>query len=445
MSPLLAPILAQVVTLQLGDRTEARYTDAVGDSPTPAVASGSTAPNIALRVNNRRSSVQLNYVPSLTLSPLNRSPRELYVFHTAGANFGYRWRRTTAQIGNSVSIGSLSLRLASVQGPQTTTGQSGTNQPASGDNSSMGGGSSPTMGNGSPTTGSGSPTTGGGTPTTGGTPVTPGGVVTRLADTDQKVAFYTSTTTIGVSHDLTKRVRFGVSAGTTISGGLNDVSRQYYKPLRGYFIGGNTGYAFVLSRRDAFLTSVSLTKTWSSNDNQVANGSITESWGHIFNKETSGGLGAGLNVTRFTQADGLAGFSIFPTFQLGIVYRTQLGRGRLSLAVSAYGSPALDPLRALVDPRVGVGGSVGYSRNKLFWVTSGSAALSLAPKDRNAGAVNATAGETRLGYQIGQWVAVDGGARLAYQSYEGQTVISTTWAAFAGVTLGYRVTLLGNH
>src|SRR3954468_7754657 len=118
MSPLLAPILAQLVTLQLGDRTEARYTGYVGDSTVAPQASASTAPVVGLTVNDRRAVLQLLYVPSLTLSPLNSSPRELYVFHTAAASAGYRWRRTTAQLGSSFSIGSLALRLASVQGPQ---------------------------------------------------------------------------------------------------------------------------------------------------------------------------------------------------------------------------------------------------------------------------------------------------------------------------------------
>ena len=116
MSPLLAPVLAQLVTLQLGDRTEARYTGYVGDSTVAPQASGSTSPMVGLTVNNRRAVLQLAYVPSLTLSPLNDTPRQLYVFHTAAASAGYRWRRTTAQLGSTFSMGTLALRLAAVQG-----------------------------------------------------------------------------------------------------------------------------------------------------------------------------------------------------------------------------------------------------------------------------------------------------------------------------------------
>jgi hypothetical protein len=441
MSPLLAPILAQLVTLQLGDRTEARYTGYVGDSSVGPQASGSTAPMVGVTVNNRRAVLQLVYVPSLTLSPLNSSPRELYVFHTASASVGYRWRRTTAQLGSSFGMGSLSLRLASVQGPQLPS-------------DAMNGATPDMPTTGMPTTGTpttGTPTTG--TPTTGmpttGTPTTPngtpGGITPRREDVERKATFYTSTTTLGVSHAVTKQVRFGVSVGMSNAGGLNDVGRTFYPSLRGYFVGGNTGYTYVLTKRDAFVSSLALTKTWSSSGSEVANANVTESWGHVFSKQTSGGLGAGLSFTRFSQADGLAGISVFPTFQLGISHRTQVARGRLTFSGSAYGSPAIDPLRALVDPRVGLGASIAYTRDKVFLVTSGSAALSLAPDEQKPGAISATQGEVRAGYQITKLTAVDTGARLAYQAYAGQTVIPITWAAFVGVTFGYRVALVGGH
>jgi hypothetical protein len=429
MSPLIAPVLAQLVTLQLGDRTEARYTGYLGDSPPPAQMSGSTAPSIGVGVSHRRTSLRLAYVPAITLAPLNQSPRQLYVFHSAVATASHRLRRTTFQLGSSFSIGSLALRLAAVQGPQlpvdTMNGAPPTGAPPTG--------APPT---GTPPTGM--PTTG--MPTTG----TPGGVVTQQPGVDQKVRFYTSTTTLGVAHELSKEARLGATAGMTAAGGRDDESRKFYQPLRGYFVGVNGAYIYPLSKRDSLLSNLSFTKTWSSGGNEAASLAANETWGHRFSLNTTSALGAGLNITRFTQADGLAGFSIFPTFQAGGTHRVRVGRGQLSFSASVYSSPALDPLRALVDPRLGATASIGYTRQKLFVLASGSTAVSLLPAGQS-GAVNAYQGEARAGYQLAKLVSIDTGARLAYQSYQGQTVISSIWAAFVGLTVGHSVTLMGGR
>ena len=433
MSPLLAPLFAQLVTLQVGDRTEARYSGYLHDSNPQA--SATTAPVVGLGVSHRRANFQVAYAPAFTVAPLDHTPRRLFVFHNGSLGAGYQLRRTTFQLSGSFGVGSLQLRLASVQGPQLPTdltngGMTGTPT----------GGTPPT---GTPPTGT--PPTG--TPPTGMpmTGATPGGVITREPPREQVVRFYTANAAAGMTHRLSKEAQLGATAGTTAGGGLNDDSRVYYQSLRAWFIGANGGYTYTLSRRDAFIGNVALMKTWSSSDNEAATASATETWGHRLGPRTTSALGAGINVTRFSQANGLAGLSVFPTFLAGAAHQVPIGRGQFSFAASAYSNPVLDPLRALVDPRIGLAGSIGYTRKKLALLTSGSAGLSVAPDGNKRGAINATQAEARASYQLGDLVTIDTGGRLAYQSYEGQAAINTTWAAFVGLTFGYRVILAGGR
>lgn len=435
MSLLLAPLFAQLVSLQVGDRTEARYVSV----PASEIA-GSTTPFVGLSVTHRRTTLFFSYAPSLFLTPLDRTPRQLYVFHGASANASYGTGRTQLTLVNTLGFGTLNFRLLGVQGQRAPDAMNGA--PANPSDTP------PTTG--TPTAGTpmtGTPMAGTGTPMTG-TPTATNGI-TRPDITDQKVRYFTVSNTLGLTHQITKQVGFGARAGTTFARGLDDESLKFYTPLRGWFVGANTGYVYKLTPRETFTSLLSVTKIWSSNDNEAATLFGGETWGHQFGKHSAGTLGAGLNITRFSQASGLRGFSVFPTFNAGVGYQARLGRGALNFGASAYSAPALDPLRALVDPRVGVGGFVGYTRKKLSVTTTASASLSVAPEGNNAGAVNASQAELRAGYQLGALSQIDTGARVSYQTYQTtpdqrDTVLPLNWSAFVGLSFGYQLPITGS-
>ncbi|HYP90956.1 MAG TPA: hypothetical protein VEQ59_22475 [Polyangiaceae bacterium] len=434
MSPLLAPLFAQLVSLQLGDRTEGRYADFNGDRRYEA----SSAPVIGLGVSSRETTFQLLYSPSLLMTPVDRPPRELYVFHQVAATAGYALKRTQVSFGSSFAIGSLNLKLIGVQGVLL---------PANGNTVGTGVPTASIPPTGTPTT-TDAPTTGTGTttPTPGVLPTnTPGGPVTKEPGIDQKVRFYVVTNTLAVTHLLSKNVRFTVTGSSSIASGMDEASRAFYPTLRGWSLGANTGYVYATSKRDSFNSNASFLKTWSSNDNEAATLNLTESWLHQFGPRTTGSIGAGFNVTRFSQPDNLAGFSVFPTFSASASHRVPLGRGGLSFSLAAYSSPALDPLRALVDPRVGLSGNIAYTRRKLTLSTSGGVSFSYAPEGSHASAVNSVQGEARASYAVASVASLDTGARIARQTYGDATVIPTSWAAFVGITLGYRKILAGGR
>jgi hypothetical protein len=283
----------------------------------------------------------------------------------------------------------------------------------------------------------------------GGTPTTPGATsgvpVTKKPDTNQKVRFYTSTTTFTLGHQLAKDARLVGFAGVSQANSLDKGSQDFFPKLRSEFIGGNATYGYRVAKTDTLGGNLSLIKNWSSNGNEAATANAVAIWVHQFAPRTSGAVNAGINVTRFSQDDGLAGFSVFPTALLSVTHAARLAGGQLTFLASAFSSPALDPLRAIVDPRIGLLSSVGFTGKKVFVGASASTTVSVAPRDNDAGAVDSRQLEGRAGYRLGDSAAIDTGVRMTKQTYGGQTVIPTAWAGFVGVTLGHNFVLMGAH
>jgi hypothetical protein len=253
------------------------------------------------------------------------------------------------------------------------------------------------------------------------------------------------TTTASASHQIAKTLPVQAAVGTSSSGGLGEEGRADYPALRGWFVSGSTGYTYVFSKRDSFASALGLTKSWSSSNNEAAILNAAETWAHQFGKRTAGALNVGLNITRFSQANGLRGFSIFPAFQLSLAHQTRLGVGTLSFSANAYSSPVLDPLRALVDPRIGAGGAIGYTRKRLSLSVGGATTISVAPQAANAGAGNVSQADARAGYQLGELVVLSTGVRVAHKTYQGATVFPTTWGGFVGLGFGYDLVLAGRR
>src|SRR5450432_2879319 len=118
MSPLFGPILAQLVTLGVGDRTEARYVVAGTGTPGAAVvapnsspyAEVATYPRIGLNFGWHHSplsqtSLSLGYGPSITVTPLEADHPDVLVYQAAtfAASHSHRWQRLTMTISESVS------------------------------------------------------------------------------------------------------------------------------------------------------------------------------------------------------------------------------------------------------------------------------------------------------------------------------------------------------
>lgn len=424
MSPLLAPVFAQLLTLHAGDRTEGRYVDYE-----QKIYEAATTPFVALNLQLRRTSVDVYYSPSITVTPLEEAPRDVLTYHQTGASVGHTWSRNTLRLSSSFGFGDQNFAFGTLRNqPQL---------PASG---------------GTPDAPDAEPDAGDGTPTPPDT-TPPGPEAPDLSDPangqldirDVNVRYYDSHTLLSGSRQFSREVSAEAHVGHMQAGGLDEASIDQYPVYASWFAGITATYTYGLSAYDSFLTTGSIEQSWSPTYGTTAQVlMLTEGWQHVFNKRTFAGLTAGISVTRFTDDTGLEGFSIYPTFQAGLVHGVPLGGGQLSLAIYAYSAPQLDPLRALVDPRLGGGGSINYTRKRLSLGVDGNVAVSIAPADYNQGAISSANAQAIAAYALSEVVSVDAGVRYTRQNVEGAAVIPSSWAAFVGLVLVFDAPLLGS-
>jgi hypothetical protein len=420
MPLLLAPVLAQAVILHLADRTEARYLD-YGDE----VYEASTAPAASLRFDWRRASLALGYAPSFTLTPLEEKPRDLLVYHQFAAGAGYRWRRSSLKLSSAYGFGGVNFRAGGLRGSPVPTAPS---EPAPSEPGQTPGGEQAPPGPQTPTPGD---------PNNG-----------QLRIADENVRYYTTTTSLSYATEFTKELRGEAHIGHMRGGGLDTRSRELYPSIRSWFAGASSTYDYLLTAKDSFATTVGLEGSISEAEPFGATALVltaTEGWRHTFDSRTLTGLTAGINITRFTQGDGLQGFSVFPNFQGWFAHQERLWGGLLGLGVYAYSAPTLDPLRALVDPRLGGGAAVTYTRKRFTVGIDGGAAVSLSPPQQAQSSIDTAQAQAKLSYAVSDYVSADTGARYWRQGVGGQVVIPSSWSAFVGLTLGYEKRLSSGH
>jgi len=428
MSALLAPLLAQLVTLGVADRTEARY-----QTPSYARYEGATRPSARLQLSWPHYDLTFGYGASLTLTPLESTPRDLLVYHNASVATSYSYRRTVVSLSVSGSMGETNFRTqalkdATPQRPQDGTTGTGTDQ-----------------NNGSPKPDPNKPNQ----PTQPTQPTQPGAGQSTTGSTlqprvpDGPIRYGNLTSALAVSEQVNRSLRLGAILTYAIAGGLNDEARATSPYTRGTAISVNGVYVWLFSARNVFSTSITATQAWSSLGNEVTSLFGNESWAHRFNARTASTLSAGVSITRVPFGDQYSAISVFPTFSATISHSTRLARGMLTLTLAAFSAPTLDPLRATVDPRVGAQGNLGWTRDRFSARVSGGASVSIADSGNNAGAFDNYSGGTGMAYRVTDWLSTDVGASFAQQAYQGTTTVPFSYGAFGGVTFGAAVPLSG--
>jgi hypothetical protein len=419
MSLLLAPLLAQSITLGVADRTEARYL-----TPNDYAYEASTTPGARLTLHWPRYDVVLGYDASLTLAPLEKKPRNLLAYHTLLASAQYRARQSSLTLSTSATFGEVNFRAQALGQTSGAAPGAEPGQPPSDQ------GAEPDI---APSPGSAPPEA---------------QPQTQISATPTRHGTWSSTLAAG--HQPTREVTLASSVTYTISGGLNADAREDYPVTRGLVVGLFGTHAYKLSARDTLASSAGLQQAWSSVDvegarsTQVTSLVAGETWSHRFNKRTSSLLGVGLSFSR--QPLGVyTAWSLYPTFTASLLHEARVARGVLSLSLTAFSAPELDPLRATVDPRIGSTASAGWTRDRFFTSLSASASLSIAHEDNDAGAFDQRQAAAVAGYRLTDWLLVDGGGRLAELQYQDAMTIPLTYAAFVGLTFGYVVPLVGRQ
>jgi len=430
MSALLAPLLAQLITLGVADRTEARY-----QNPAENRYEGSTRPTVRLSLAWPRFSATFGYGASFTLTPLESTPRDLLVYHNASVGLGYTYRRTSISVSSSASYGQVNFRTqvladASAQRPQdgTTTNGNGMSGTANGNNT--GGSATPKPDPARPAQ-------------PGAVPGVATGGLQQYFIVDRPVRYGSLANTITVNHQVDKALRLGANASYVISGGLNDDATEAYPWTRGTAVGLFGGYVVPWTAANTFSTAITLQQAWSSSGHRVSSAVGNENWSHRFTPHTSSTLGAGVSISRVPFRQDYSAISVFPTFTAALLHTTRLARGTLTLSLGAYSAPALDPLRATVDPRLGASTSAGWALKRFSARVGASAAVSIADSNNNAGALDNKTASAGIAYRIASFLQADIGASVAEQAYQGVTTVPLSYSAFVGLTFATEAPLNG--
>jgi len=415
MSPLFAPVLAQLVTLGLGDRTEARLEFQDGNQTT----AGSTGPSAILSVQGRRAKFSIGYQPTFTLRPLDSTPRELSVAHDGTADFGYSYpyRHTTITFSERLTVSQRNYRIDALAPPATALPppEDPTPGPDPGD---PGAEPEPEPGPDAPDAESEAPE----------------------RAYDGVVRFGTLTTTLGMNHDASARTRYDASVSHHASMGLDRVSRREY-PLA-FGESGQAGVSFQHSRRDRLSAQLNVAHATGAGDSFAWNAEARGAWDHMLTRRTTTKLGAGINTSYTLSDEGLGQISIFPTFDAEIQHSRTFARGVLGLSLAVNTRPRLDYLRATVDPQMGASTAAVWARDRTTVSLAASSGISLRDDEDSFNAANGT---FQVFYALDAGFTADAGARAAWQTLGGDTLIPPAWALFVALSWSGEITLHQNR
>jgi hypothetical protein len=280
-----------------------------------------------------------------------------------------------------------------------------------------------------------------GTPTTPTT--TPVEGVQQTRTVNRAVHYGTSTTTLQLTHLVSRQLTLGASGAYTAAGGLDDSARVDYPVIRGVTAGVQATHVWQFTGIDSFLLDATGQHAWSSNGNLVTSVLASDNWRHAFDKHTGSIGGVGISIVRFARFDGLVAYSIFPTFQAGVAHTRPVAHGNLNLQLLAFSRPALDPLRATIDPRLGGSLTAGWTGKHFSTSVTGDAAISVAPSVNNTGAFDAFRGTFLLAYRFNDYFMADTGMRFAQQAFQNTNTIPFNYTAFAALSFNYLESLSG--
>lgn len=406
MHPLLAPLLAQLVTLGLGARSETRYTATEVDDYFEKEASA--AVGLALTVPHF--SLSAGYSPTLLLTPLEGPSRELRFYDaavgTASAGYDFRVGRGTLSLGQRAGYTLQNPRFQALAGP-TPLPAPATPAP-----------NAPDPGTGTPT---------------------PDPAANARRAADYRVQVWTLDSSADLNYPLSRRSTFGAGLNYSLTGGGFGRSRREYPLVQGP--GMRLSLATRVTARDTLATLFNAAYAWNEpivrpgSTVEVVNKSsvstLEESWSHTFNSRTQSVVSGGVAYTTNQVNDGFIQHSILPTGSGSLTYADRLGGGLLTLSGRIGVAPALDLTTASVDPRLSVGIGAGWTRRRFSLTADGSAAISVDGDDQ--GAINSVNTNLVAGYDLGAGFSAEAGARGAWQTFEDTTIIPPAAALFVAI------------
>ena len=382
MPALLAPILAQAITLSVGDRTSVSartFNDEV-------FVDAETSPSLQLGLTTERTAWSLGYVPSLSVYSLGRD-EEFALLHIGAASASMRWRRHFLTLSQSGGYGRQNLRATPIFQPEVVQDPALPPGPAADPQSQN-----------------------------------------QLLD--QVISYGFSNSNATLTHLLTRRLTLSEFVGYATSSGFDDVARTVY-PLQREVSGGvNVGYS--VTRADTLYTSAE--------SQYVLTGpvgvlivSAEERWAKRFSATTSGELGAGAAYAR-SESETDPEHQVLPVATAALLLEFGGPRQRDSLQFTTQLTADVDRTTGGVDERVLWGASAERTRGRLTLGASSTGSQSVNPD--SADALTSISAGVSAEYELSEEFSVDANLSGNWQDVPGDgDDVSIFW--IGGVGLSY--------
>lgn len=338
MTGLLAPLLAQALTLTLGDDSDLRARVEEKELSWDVT----TIPNVTLRLDTRKVGYSLSYAPSISFLSIGTEDESTTVLHNVNLTATARFKRTTAALNQYFSMGTTNYRLDAAP---ALTGGATEPEPEG--------------------------------PEPGAPPTIPPG---QQGSVNEVVTVGSSTTSLGLAHVVTRRSTINEYASYTMAGGLNEPSRQAYPLQRGF--GAGLGYVFTPGQRDTLSTNLTGDVVYTDPDVRSLVTTLRESWGRSWSSGFVVTVGVGatyLRTDRGAQTEEALVVDVGPVGSLSATYRWGAHGANYALTATVGSTPAVDRFTGYVDPRVLWLLSLSRSKRRLTLEASATGAHSTDP------------------------------------------------------------------
>jgi hypothetical protein len=320
----LAPVLAQVVSLSAGDRTEARAR--VDQSVVRYDAE--TLGWVALDATAERTTFDLGYALLLSSLGIGDSDQEFLALHSQFLGLTVRFRRTLLSFQQAASYGEQNFRALSVR-PRTALASRSQAQTSTPD------GDRPELAEPGPRVG-----VGGTTPPAEAQPI----LIDRAVRTGSVVG------AAGISSLLSRRLEGTAYAGYDYAGGLDDLARLVYPVYYGPFASLGISYRLTpIDRLSTFLTGRRSTNLEGQNASSLV---LEERWSRRFSENLDGELGLGVSaIDSDVEPEGSSLPPFLPTGFAALAYRSRLALQVSVTTATLFVTPGLDRLTGIIDQR----------------------------------------------------------------------------------------------
>jgi hypothetical protein len=400
MFALLVPLLAQALSVGVGDRTEARVrsTDGQGSVDLVTQATG------GMRFTSPRYRWELTYAPTLTQLSLAQSSTSQLVVHNGMLAEQLRLSpRTTAFFAETATYGLQNFRVQSVSSP-----------------GSLGAGVSSNP----------SDATASGTPTTQPTPGSQSGT-SSLGVVDQTTRYVALSVSGSLSHQFSRRWRGDISTGYAMSEGVDSASRIRFPQLKQLY--GESSAYFAATQRDSLNLTARAERADMPSIMSAYGETLELGWSRRLSAFTRTRLTAGEAFIVWDNANGDKRRILLPVGSAGLTFAGRIGRGR-SMQVSALErvAPVIDRFRGTVYPQATSTLTVSATFDKLMPYASAFAAITGGSVPRTSrysyGAI------LSLAYRLSKSFVVEAGVRQSVFWLTDGSPTTSSWVAYLAAT-----------